>query len=508
MARMEESLRAMDTLVRKVEETVKRHRMLPERGSVVLGVSGGPDSQALLHVIWELRNRSCTALRLHAGHLHHGMRGASADQDAEFVKAECARLGVACTVERVDVPRFARERGVGEEVAGREARYDFLTRLALTTGSDRILLGHQADDQAETVLMRVMRGAGPRGIGGIPYRRRVAGCEKLFVVRPLLDCSRAEIERYLSERGLASRLDATNLSLKYLRNTVRMRILPAMEREWGGGLRTELRRLAGAARRLSGFADDLCRLFTGTSPSVGSGDVAQTPRRNASTDFSVVPLTSVIQEDLVEADARRLRSLPLDLQSELVRHLLMAAGMWTRALGRRDYERIGRLLQRNRGSLCLPGGVAASCYNDVLALYKEASRADIGFEVELHVPGRTFVPLLKADLEAEVLEGGEEMVRQRRGESEEFLDYEKIQGPLFARFWRPGDRMKPLGSLGRKKLQDIFTDLHLPRWRRTRTLLVTMRGAPIWVVGVRISDEVKLTKRTRRVLRLRLVGAH
>jgi len=135
-------------IIEKFEATIRRHNLLPDRGCVVMAVSGGPDSLALLHLMREVRDRSHPRLALHVGHLHHGMRGAAADEDAQFVASEAARLGVACTIERTDVPALAAERRLGIEVAGREARYEFLTRLAKSLGARDIAFGHQAMSRA------------------------------------------------------------------------------------------------------------------------------------------------------------------------------------------------------------------------------------------------------------------------------------------------------------------------------------------------------------------------
>jgi len=476
-------------IVTKFEATIQRHELLPERGCVVLAVSGGPDSLALLHLMREVRDRSYPRLMLHAGHLHHGMRGVAADEDAGFVESEAARLSVACTIGRADVPGLAAERRVGIEVAGREARYQFLTRLAKSLGAADIAFGHQADDQAETVLMRVIRGAGPRGMGGIPYVRPVADAPGIRVIRPLLDCTRREIVRFLRERGLRSRLDSTNLSRKYLRNRLRRIALPEMKREWGARLTQDLCSLAALAQRFQARSDAL--------------------RAALRSQHSVR-----VTDGYIETEAAWLRRMPPAMLPDQVQAWMKEAALWRKMLSAKEYGRIAALLDLGRGRTALSGSVLACVWRGLFILCPAPASsgaaadalAEREYRVRIETPGRTRIEPLGGVIEAEIVAAGKELLARKRATRdgfEEYLDFEKVELPLVARLPRPGDRMRPLGAPGSRKLQDIFTDLHVPPWLRTRTLVVTMQDRPIWLLGHRIADSVKLTDRTRKVLRLK-----
>ena len=465
----------MDPLIENVERTVERHGLLPGGGGpVLLAVSGGPDSLALLHAMASLR-RKRSGLRLRVGHLHHGMRGPAADADARFVENAAAELDIPCTVGRADVPGLARERGMGVEAAGRAARYEFLEALAREVGAGRIATGHQADDQAETVLMRVMRGAGPRGMGAIPYMRAAHGGADLRIIRPLLDCRRAEIEAFLRRRGAVARLDATNLLPDPLRNRVRRELLPAVEKDWPGALRSDLCALAALAQRMQRQAEALCDLLA--------------------------PRAMRHEAGCLHLDAAALAGAPA-LLPEILRRGLREAGLAGRAFSREHYERIARLMEARTGVVSLPGAVLAEREGGSLTIRRHAN-AEEDFCVEVRVPGETPIPPLRGRLIAETLAGGRDCVDARRDAMEEFLDADRVALPLSARFPRPGDRMRPLGAPGTRKVQDILTDLHIPSWRKARTLVVTSAGRPIWLVGIRIADDVKLSAQTRRVLRLR-----
>ena len=474
----------MADLVEKAWSTIQRHGMLPAQGAVVLGVSGGPDSLALMHVVDAVCRRfHAGTLAVHVGHLHHGMRGAAADADAAFVRAQCKALNCSCTVEEADVPALAKARGVGEEVAGRDARHGFLECLAVQEGASRILLGHHADDQAETVLMRLMRGAGPRGMGGVPPIRAVEGHPDILIARPLLDCTRAEIEAFLKERGLSGRLDSTNLSERYLRNRIRYRRLPVFEREWRGAAREDLCRFAAACRRL----DRLARF--------------QSERLLAALDVSVQP-------GWVEVPAEKLRAIPAGLRTEVFRHLLARAGLERQMLDSEHLAQLCDLPGKESGALSLPGGVMAEVSCGVLCLYAPSDWTGDRFETDVRIPGRTLLGPVGAVIEAKVLSNAPEVLEEKieRGDRDEaVLDYDRLTLPLRARFRREGDRVQLFGAPGTRKLKDIFNDLRVPRPKRDRVpLIVDANDAIVWLAGHRIAQNAAIGEDTRTVLRLRL----
>ena len=470
-------------LQEKIRNTIRRHDMLPERGGIVLGVSGGPDSLALLHLMDRLCRRDvANGLRLHVGHLHHGLRGAEADADARFVEKQCAGLDVPCAVKRADIPALARERGIGEEEAGRDARYAFLTRLAQSVGAQRIALGHHADDQAETVLMRLKRGAGPRGMGGIPYTRPVTAIAGLHIIRPLLDCTRAEIEDYLRAKKLCGRLDATNLTKRYLRNRIRIETLPILEAEWGDSLRKNLCRFAGLSRRLHSSGQELCEGFLKEGPDVRA------------------------QEGEVDVDATWFRTIPSVLHPEVFGRLLRkTSGLFTRMLTSDHYAKVSALIEEGEGAVSLPGGIEAILSQGRLHVRRSADEFRYDFRTMVNVPGSTAIPPLNATLDAEVIPAEPDMIERKRANhdpNEALFDMDRVAMPLAVRFWRPGDAMRPLGAPGSRKLQDIFTNEKIPRPQRRRIPLVTMNDRPIWIVGHRIAESVKLAAETRKVLKM------
>jgi tRNA(Ile)-lysidine synthase len=235
------------TIKEKAKRAIAKHKMLSSGDTVLVGVSGGPDSMALLYILMDLRDEYGITLRV--AHLNHGFRREAADE-ADFVRRITSSLDIPAVIRFIDVPSIMEKEGLSAQEAARNVRYAFFKEAAKETGANKVALAHTSDDQAETVLMRLLRGSGPQGLSGIPpvrdmlgdcpylraARRRIGtvpGMEvngqQLTIIRPLMDCSRKEIEGYLSERGIPFVTDISNLKMGYLRNRVRMELIPFLE---------------------------------------------------------------------------------------------------------------------------------------------------------------------------------------------------------------------------------------------------------------------------------------
>ena len=257
-------------LVQQVAGTVRAHGLLPDGARIVVGLSGGPDSVALAAALAELAGgRSRWQLTL--AHLHHGLRGKAATRDETFVVGLADRWRLPLVSHREDVRRLAAERRLGVEEAAREARYAFFDRVAAEVRATHVAVGHHADDQAETVLMNVLRGSGLRGLSGMPIMRPLSAGSRVALVRPLLETRRAEILDYLAARGLAAMDDETNRSPAMRRNRVRHELLPMLERDYAPGLGRRLVQMADSVRgalemvagRAAGVWDEAALAATG-----------------------------------------------------------------------------------------------------------------------------------------------------------------------------------------------------------------------------------------------------
>ena len=472
-----DSAAAHSTVRERVLNTVRRHRMIAESDTVVLAVSGGADSVAMLDALLSERGKGLPAFTAHVAHLHHGMRGEDADRDAELAREYARRAECPFHLDHVDVPARALRDGKGLEEAGREARYDFLGRLARQVGAGRVATAHHADDNLETVLMRVARGPGYRTLAGIPPVRRLARDDPILVIRPMLDCRRSELLEYLRARGLVWREDATNAALDNPRNRIRHTVLPELER-LAPGLTDNLLSVMAQHRRFTEEIDRLAR------EALASECVRTDGRRT-------------------EVDLNRLRSLPEPVGTEVIHSLIR------KRLAEEDDLTSGHLeavldLCRNlkgAGETQLPGGLVARRRYDKLALETRQPLPGIP-EVALDlVDGRQDLSGFSGSLEIKLRAGGLNRLAdflERHKPEKALMDAGRLRGPLTMRAWKPGDRMKPLGAPGERKLQDIFTDRKTPRPERHRAPLLCLNDRPIWIVGHCMSDEVKVTETTSR----------
>jgi len=450
----------------QVRRTIATHGMMNRGDRVVVAVSGGPDSVALLVLLCELRRR--LGIRLYAAHLDHGLRGADSRGDARYVRRLTRRLGLPVTVERARIPPNPEG---GLEQAARTARYDFLERVAAGCRADRIATGHTADDQAETVLMRLIRGAGSEGLAGIPAVRG-------DIVRPLIEVRRTRIEGYLRQRRLRPRQDRTNRQLDRLRNRVRWKLIPLLERQYQPNIVEILNRIA----RLEGEERDYFRSLAG---------------------------------ERLEGSARRVSKgkILLDLsgfgnyfnigQKYLLRELIGRLKGDLRGIESHHLERLIDLARKESlGSrLSLPDAIMVERARDGLLFVRERSKP---FCQAVELPGTLILDRPGWIFRSRLLDKRSGFrLPARKDEHRAFLDWSRLRGPFVLRSRRPGDRFCPLGMRGSCKLSDYFIDRKIPHALRDDIPLLVGRDGIIWVVGGGIGEPFKVSENTATVLSAR-----
>jgi tRNA(Ile)-lysidine synthase len=430
----------------------------------VIAVSGGGDSVGLLRLLHHVAPNA--GLRLSVAHLDHGVRCEAARADAAFVADLAASLGLP-----FDLGRWQPHRAGHFESDARRARYDWLVEVARRRAAAVVAVGHTRDDQAETILHRILRGTGPRGLAGIPRRRPLDADPTIELVRPLLDVSREEIRAYLGDLGQPWREDASNTDRTRTRARIRHDLLPALAREYNPDVAqaiVRLGRLAQSAR----------------------GAIARTVR--GLDDETVISSSP----DRIVLDRGALRTLPPFLRAELIRRSWRRAGWPERDMSARRWRRLASLARRGeiRG-VSIGAGVSASTEGRSLILIRpDGERANPGESrsIPLEIPGDTIVPWAGGRIAAEI---------DASGPTDELLDRDRLEPPLIVRAPAPGDRFAPLGMDGRSTpLADFFRGRCVPRDRRLGTPVVCDRLGIVWVVGHRIADRVKLTDATRHRL--------
>jgi len=447
-------------LVRRVCAYVREEALWEAGASLLVAVSGGPDSVALLDILHALSAEM--GLTLAVAHVNHLLRP-EAEEDAAFVEALAARYGLPYRYRRVDVPARVAETGESVEEAARELRYAALHEMACEAGAKYIATGHTADDQAETVLMRVLRGTGPAGLAGIPPKRD-------DLVRPLLRTWRSEILDYLRERELSYCTDRSNYSTDFTRNRIRLELLPFLEREYAPHLRARLAHLAELERQdevvLSALADERYAALRRTmEDGIALPEGPEMPRalRWRCWRHAIAEVRGGLA-DIHYEHLEAIEHLPLHQQVHLP--------------GVRVLHEVGYLL-------FLPAPT-----EEELVEYIPQAR--------LPLPGQ-FCPLA-ADC-CLLLEVFDERMPIASGDTA-VLDADAVQGALTVRGWHPGDRYRPLGAPGSRKVQDIFVDAGVPRRLRARVPLVLDEEGIIWLAGFRIADRVKMNASTARTLRI------
>ncbi len=457
----------MAHLLHPLERAVRK--ALPAAGRVVIGVSGGADSLALLHAA--ARSLPDATRRLVAVHVHHGLRGAAADKDAAWVVRQCGALGVPCAVYRRRVRLEARRRGWSLEAAGRWARQACFLDGARNFRARAVCLAHHRDDQAETVLLNLLRGAGARGLAGLrparPFPHPTAP-PGLGLLRPFLRFPRTELEAYLRGLGVRWRRDESNRDPAFLRNRIRSRVLPYLERTVRADARARLARSAEVLERDDAWLEDLAERRLARLSRPRPGRVLRWP-------------------------VAVLRAWPEPLR------LRVWSRVWDRlGLPGKGSEPLGRLDElalAPAGRMTMPGGWTAERSGGDL-LWRPGAR-----------PPRAGSPNPRPRFGVEVRwVASLRSPRVPRGADHFFADAGKLTAPLSVRFRRSGDTVRVLGSGGRRKdLKKVFADLGIPPARRSTWPLLCMGQEIIWVYRGPVSETVRLDPSSRRALRVRLV---
>jgi len=450
---------------RKVLGTIRRLRLLQEGDRIVLGVSGGPDSVALLHILFALREQCGWTLAV--AHLHHGLRGRDAEEDLEFVQGLSQDLGLPFFHGRLPEDALRSQKGSLQEAA-RKARYDFLESVRSHWGARCIAVGHQADDQAETVLAALLRGAGTKGLAGIPYVRG-------SVIRPILDLTREEILRYLDRRGLPYRVDPSNEQETFLRNRIRHHLLPLLREFYSPRIDDRLRRIAHLCAQEDAFME-------------------------ASTD-QIWRRLARLGDRRVEIPLSAYRETPAAVRLRLLRRSVAYLRGDTRGLSWVHLVRLDELaLEDGRERwVHLPGRLRGVVGGGAVMLGWEEEFRSGCFRYPVEVPGETTIPEAGLRIRWELVEGTG-LSRRRKGEGV-LLDLEAMDGELVVRSPLPGDRFRPAGLGGSRKVKDLLIDAKVPRRDRWRVPVLVDRRGPLWVVGHRLDERVRPGPETKKILK-------
>lgn len=461
----------MVELQKRFLNTINTYNMIKSGDKVIVGVSGGPDSVCLLHLLITFKKQ--LGIDVYVAHLDHMFRALESKEDTDFVKDLCKRWDVPFFSDRVNVPKFVKESGMSPEDAARRIRYRFFSRVREKIGADKIATGHNQNDHEETILMNIFRGTGLDGLQGIEPVRD-------YYIRPLIEVPRDAIEEYLKKEGIPTRIDSTNLTTEYFRNSLRLELIPLISQKYCPHLGESLRRLSQISRREISFLKE---------------ETKKAWAKSAKSEAFKVTI-----------DVKKFSQL-----HEAVKYRLARAAVEKLVGNVKDFEAIHTQLlvdfieKASAGSkIDLPKKLQGVKEYDCFILTKGNLGETPDYCYTLKVPGEITIKETGISVKAYIQPRSEQDI-VNTDPATAYFDYNKIGSDLVIRNRRSGDRFKPLGGTGFKKLKDFFIDEKVPRRKRNEIPVIESDGQIIWVGGMRIDDRYKVTKETKEVLILEIM---
>ena len=472
-------------LRKQVAGVIREYDLFSANDRVLIGVSGGPDSVALLSLIHNTSRTNPPYSEIFIAHLNHSIRGRESDEDEQFVTTLAEKYGVPLITEKRDIVEIARERKISLEEAARDERYKFFESAAEKMGANVIAVGHNADDNAETVLHRIIRGTGITGVSGIRPKRKLTPVSTISLVRPLLFTWRKDIIAYLKDENLSYRIDSTNIEKDKLRNRIRLELIPHLEENYNVKIKKSLAVLGETALQNSDYLEVKAKAL-----------------------FEDVLINREASLETIALDINRLKESPQILQQMIIKEAIIRLDIPLKKLSNRNYKDILNIVNSGKTS-------AINVVKEYLNVRREenelhlsknrycAEETPVISEMEIKVPGETELVDMNCRVKTEIREiknGFLEEFKQNKTNYEEAVDFDKVSMPLTVRTRKPGDRFQPLGSRGAKKIKDFFIDNKVSVMERDTVPIVTMNGEPIWIVGFRIDDRIRVSEETTNLL--------
>lgn len=463
-----------NSFVEQVKNNILDKNLLDPGNKIVVGVSGGADSVCLLKVLLKIKDEF--KLTLYAVHVNHGLRGYEANDDQSYVEELCEDWEIPFKAYFVDIKALSKKLGLSEEEAGREARYKLFSKVLKNTGSDYIAVAHNRDDQAETVMLNILRGSGLDGICGMAMKQG-------NIIRPLLNISRSQILKYLGNDNINYRTDSSNESSEYARNRVRNNLFPGIKKMFNVNPVNQLYKLSTLV-----------------------GDDRDFIEQEAKRAYDAVVLSD---KDDVELSAIGLRTLSNAISKRIIRLAWERINNSRKNLESVHVDQIITLCQNNRTGkkVKLKNGIEILLSYDRLIFTKVGKKYDKPYMYFVNIGGYTQIKELNATLKAKVLSGSEitqlgdfSTVDERS--PVQFFDLDKLDGKTVVRSRLEGDRIRPYKSNGEKKLKKFFIDQKVPGRKRDIIPIVAQGNKIVWIVGMRTSEDYRARKNSKNILML------
>ena len=455
----------------KVIEYIKENEIIKQGDKILVALSGGPDSVCLLHILHRLKEPF--NLKLGAIHINHMLRGEEADNDEKYIIKLCDELGINHYVKRIDIEYVARDTNVSLEVAGRNERYKAFEEIKEKYEYNKIAVAHNANDQAETVLMRIMRGTGLEGLTGIKAKRADG------IIRPILCLNREEIEEYCEKNNLNPRIDASNYERIYSRNKVRLDILPYMKENFNKDIIDTLNRMTLLLQKDNEFIEE----YSNKCYNIYCENYGE--KIKVSKNLFETEMDSIITRVLI----RVFKEISNSYQNFEMKHIYEVVNLAKKSTGKK--------LNLTNKIIC------ENLYGDIIFSKEDKPKEKIeDNEVKINKDD-IFNKVIFDDytIRFEVVEN-KNKVEFSKNNLIKLFDYDNIEKEIIIRYRKDGDKITPLGMNGSKKLKDIFIDLKIPREKRDTIPIVCFDDNISWVVGYKTSQLFKVTKNTNKILKI------
>lgn len=452
----------------RVFSYIEANNLIKQNDNIVIGVSGGADSVCLLNILCEYKKQ--VPFNIYAVHINHNIRGEEALRDERYVENLCKSLDVKLEIFSCDIIRMAKANKLSLEEQGRIVRYEKFREVLKANGGGKIAVAHHKNDQAETILFNMIRGSGLRGISGMKPQNG-------DIIRPLLDVKREDIERYLQERNMKYCTDSTNLIDDYMRNKLRLRLIPYIEENINNNFVNNISEMAEILRETDDFISN-------------------------ETDKLIKASTIKKEKESISFDIKILKESHSAIVKQLIRKTFDEIGMGLKDIGKIHVEEVLKLLDKDSGkSIMLPNGyIAKNSYGELTISKDIKSDNAVAINPIIIVPNNIYKEnTTKKVIEVSLIDWNNDK-KISTNDYTKMFDYDKISGTLQIRARQSGDYLI-INSQGKKKtLKSYYIDEKIPREERTTTLVIAENNSVLWVVGHRISEKYKISKDTKRVL--------
>lgn len=461
-------------MLKKIMSYIKDNKLINSGDRILVALSGGPDSICLLNILFELKKE--LNIEIGAAHINHLLRGEDAFKDEEYVIKICEEIGIPCFVTRVDINNYSKEHKLSSEMAGRQVRYDFFEEIIKKEGFNKIATAHNANDQAETILFRLMRGTGLEGLTGIKVSRDNK------IIRPILCLSRHEVEAYVEKKCLKPRIDTTNFQKIYNRNKIRLDILPYMKENFNEDIIQTLNRMSVLLKKDNEFLERLAL--------------------NSYKKYCIEDLDYfIIKEEIFKEEE--------PIISRVLKHALVKYSKSNYDFEMKHINEVFSLNQKGSGKVIdLPNGIyAENIYGDIYIKNKKnkcnTNKKEQKTLISKDEINKQIVNFGQYIIEFSVIDYYQRnVVNLDQDNCIQCFDFDKINDNILIRKRIDGDKIIPLGMEGTKKLKDIFIDMKIPKEEREHIPILCFDEKIAWIIGIKMSEEYKVTKESKKILRV------